>query len=234
MKEIITSVDLIRKIIDIVRRFSKKDVNDKIDCWNSNKSKKILPKYYRILEIEALFRAFEIHKDNFSINLFTKNIENEEVKQEIIKNYKQKSNIQFILDGDFLVERSLLHFYPKLLKSSNIFISEFRPSITKFDQDNMNMYRIYSRLFDFRLKIENLVRVPGVPQEGLGLESSFIYYLTNHEILKEIDEILATIIVNKEVSFTKNELIVGYGFPDIDLCQIDYDYYYKGREYHDF
>lgn len=199
MTEIFSAKNLLHKIIDVTCFWSIGDIRLKEDNWQLEKSLNCLPRYYRIRQIEALAKAFGVYKEDFDIENLIKDIDDNEVKELIKSNIQAKSNLQFILDGDFIIPFNFLENYPDILKSVNNFHKEFRPLIKENEEKRMNVMRIYKLLLTFRQRFQKEIGGYGILLEGKALEASFVTHLKSTIDLGFIDEILSNIIDRKKI-----------------------------------
>jgi hypothetical protein len=230
MTEVFSAKNLLHKIIDVNCSWSIGNIELKEDNWQLEKSVNCLPRYYRIKEIEALAKAFGVHKESFDIDELMINIDDNETKKQIKAKFQVKSNLQFILDGDFITKFHTLYNYPDILKSVNNFHKAFRPIIRENEEERMNVMRIYKPLLTFRQRIQKEIGGYGILLEGKALEANFVTHLKSTIDLDIIDEILANIIDRKKLTYSRNELISSYDYPDIDLEKIDYKHYMDSFE----
>jgi hypothetical protein len=230
MTEVFSAKTLLHKIIDLTCSWSVGNIDLREDNWQLEKSINCLPRYFRIKEINALSKAFGVYKEDFEIDKLIKNIKDDETKKNLQSQLEKKSNLQFILDGDFINEFYSLDNYPDILKIVNKFHKEFRPIIKEIEEDKMDVVRIYKPLLTFRQRIQKEIGGFGILLEGKALEASFVTHLKSSIDLDFIDEILANFIDKEKRIYSRNELISNYNYPDIDLKKIDYDYYMDSFE----
>lgn len=102
MNETFTASNLLYKMLFLCNYMP----SSKENSWIIEENRTNLPVYYRLLEIEALTKAFGIHKNSFNLNV----IEDLDFRTYFTKQIEGKSNFSCLIDGDFLFQYPFLGF----------------------------------------------------------------------------------------------------------------------------
>ena len=179
------------------------------NAWNTNALRYNEPRYYRLKQLEALMRAFDIGDDlahDFQNRNFLKNrsIKDLDPIMDDIKKYA--------INDEF--EEKRLESETGRLKHPG----QFEMLIQSF----MNFSEEMRRVLSFN---------SGWLETG-GITSRYSIYKTQKLLdnidlteLEEIESLLGKLLDPKNRVFTQSELIKDYGFPDVDLEAIDMDNY---------
>lgn len=176
--------------------------------WYEKSLKRNPPRYYRLLELQSLMKAFNIGDD-------------------LIEDFDNQG---------FLDKRKPSDFEP-IYKDIEAYAMSMEFETKRFEMEKQRMRQIgvkmiYQQFIDFSEKVRNILNFNSGWLETGMINSRYIIHKTSQLLktidtdkLKEIEELIALIIDPKKQSFTKGELIRNYNYPDVDLKKIDSDYY---------
>ena len=175
--------------------------------WTAANLKKNPPRYYRFLELEALLQAFDIGEDlikDFTQLGFVERRNPQELTQlnEAVATYASKRDSdeqQFTQQGNQVKSYQLRMLVHQLLG----FFETMRQAL------HFNSGVMEAGSVSFRFIIQQTQSV----LEDIDLSK-----------LKRIESLLCCIIDPKSRSFSRQELIDQYGFPDVNLRDIDMEW----------
>lgn len=166
------------------------------------------PRYYRLLELQSLMKAFNIGDD-------------------LIRDFDNQGFLERRNDSDF----------EPIYKDIEVYAmgNEFEKERFEMEKERMRkigIKMIYQHFMNFSETIRNTLNFnSGWVETGM-INSRYIIHKTSQLLktidvnkLKEVEELIALVIDPKKQSFTKGELIRKYNYPDVDLQKIDFDYY---------
>lgn len=173
--------------------------------WNEYILEKNPPRYYRLLRLKSLLRAFGLETD--------------------------LSELEY---GYFLIKRNisefkfLQHELSKIIKNEE---SQYeKKEISNFNMSDVEM--IYTQFFGFLYSVHRVKSFNQGLMEA-GTDSAQFMYITtrnciekinNIKELKKIEQVIARIIDPKKRNISETELIEKFNFPDVDLLDIDIDW----------
>jgi hypothetical protein len=195
---IYSATDVINLYLNL-KRLSP-DLNE----WNEKHLSENPPRYYRYLQLRVLFDVYSLGDfDAFE-------------KGEFIKNHQlQEFNIVVEKANQFINKNS-----PELYKWISIKIEDLRLE---------KIMGLFEDLFSYRIKLNTVIEHNKGVIECSGL-SRYAFDLSNQlnfNIKKElykIDDVLSLIISPAEKTFSVDELASKYGFPLVDIEEIDADW----------
>ncbi|OJJ20079.1 hypothetical protein BKI52_16535 [marine bacterium AO1-C] len=167
------------------------------------------PRYYRLMQLQALMRAFDLGEDlfgDFQNRLFLEKRSHDDF-EDLFADIEQ-----YALENEF--ERKKLSDSPELIRKQTF------------------VEMIFQTYLNFSWQVRTLLSFNSGWLETGSISSRYTIHKT-HELLKSIDitkleaidHILCSIIDPQQRTYTKSELIRNYGFPDVDLDDIDMEYY---------
>ena len=167
------------------------------------------PRYYRLMQLQALMKAFDLGEDlfgDFQNRLFLEKRSHDDF--EILFADIEK----YALEDEF--ERRKLGDSPEQIRKQTF------------------VEMIFQTFLNFSWQVRTLLGFNSGWLETGSISSRYTIHKT-HELLKSIDitklaaidHILCSIIDPQQRTYTKSELIKHYGFPDVDLDDIDMEYY---------
>ena len=176
--------------------------------WHLKKLRSNPPRYYRLLELQSLMRAFNIG-DN------------------LLEDFQNQR---------FLNQRNNTDFEPIYKDIETYAMSnEFEKKRFESEKDRIRIIgikMIYEYFINFSETVRNTLNFNSGWIETGTINSRYVIHKTSQLLktidvnkLKEIEELIALIIDPENQSFTKGELIRNYDFPDVDLQKIDLEYY---------
>jgi len=204
----------------IEKYFDFQDLVPDYTEWELDKLKNNEPRYYRLQELQALMKAFEIGDD-------------------LQRDFE---------DGEFLDKRNQSDFEPiyldieKYLRESPAEIEFLTRKKERFKRRGREFQRkdprekdikmVYQYLFDFVKTIRQTLRYNSGWIATGTIQSRYIIDKTQRVLnsidideLDKIKHLLCRVISPMEVQYTINELINNYGYPDVDLQAIDGENY---------
>lgn len=212
-------IDMITDYVNIdcnenVMNAMKLPFNHKMHLKNLSKK---FSGYYRLLEIEALLRAFQLD--------IKTTIENASWKPDEITEWTKMAEIEFFLKGNFLWNKQHLS-----KKWNERLISLHKSAKDKIkNKEQFYQNSCFQNLFLFHRQLTMLVGKQGAPLEGIGLNNLFFHSIVR-EALKNrsyITDTLLEVIDSDKKTFNKSELIEKYGYPKENLHKIYKDAYNK-------
>jgi hypothetical protein len=188
----------------VIKYFELLSLTDNINEWGEESFLKNEPRYYRFRQLKILFEAY-------SLGEFADFEKGEFIKQRPLEVYTELINMA-------------KHFDKEILGSEIEYYKE---------KEHFNDYRtikwLYNKLIGYRKVIAKAIHYI----DGVSLESGLYMYTcdlirhSNHTISKEIDiidDVLSFLISPSGETFSVNELIVKYGFPDVNIEDIDLEW----------
>ena len=175
--------------------------------WSEKALEYNSPRYYRFLALKALMKAFDLGEN-------------------LVKDFES---------GDFIGNKSEADFEP-IFQDIKAYAMADEVEKRRYEANNMNIHlaiilSVFRNFMNFRETIRTVLEFNGGRYETM-IHTRYIIHKTEAVLktidqnkLKEIGQLIALIIDPKQQSFTKRELIENYGFPDIDLDEIDSDHY---------
>lgn len=199
MNEIITVYTFLDKVLNLYCTTHTK-LHFSEDPWHITDNQ-TLSVYYKLQEIEALTKAFGLYNP--------------------IKNTR-KSNFKGLLEGVFLPDKPYLKSNPIIFDEVTAFFQSQNIRIEKQEIENMNIMRLYKRLLSFLLDIQ-LAKYKNdyIIIEGKNLESAFVYHIVQQTKVDALNNIITSIWNPNNYEFSKDLLIQDFGYPDIDISQIE-------------
>jgi hypothetical protein len=215
-KKLFSGIDLAEKIIEFVAMTP--DSNQ----WNAKALYNNPPRQIRFYQIQSLMLAF--------IGM-EKNTTSRAERYGAITTVESKPSIKYFLNGDFIRNRTQAD-YVATVELIRAYMKEnaHYDRLSK-DVSTGELAFIFPKLFNYKTQLRNLLTFNSGWLEASSMTSYFSIFLTNsisqnligkYEVL---DRALEWFINPLELSFTLNELIVGYRYPKENLSDIDMDYY---------
>ena len=172
----------------------------KINSWSFDSFEEKMPSYYRLQIIDALMKALEI---NCSYSQFVEG--------------KFITNVQYKQWGDF--KKSIENIIPQ--------VKEISPPSMSMDAFAIGM--LFSTLMRYRLFAQQLLSSNDGIYAASGEFKTFLDLMNTPnrkliEELKKIDTVLLFCINPTAISYTKEELIANFGFPEININDVDIDF----------
>lgn len=222
----LTAKDLLHKVVDFLQYDTTNDEN----FFDEERLKKNPPQYYRALQIHAMLIAFGVTKlqSPSYVNQVFRNI------KRIYKGSEKsdiKAELDFFMRGDFIDdELEWVKKIPELDRRIKEFAKENVKLSEDFYQRPLSIQWLFSDLLDFRIDIQRFIKGPTGLIEGfnIALFYSHKFQFESSEALKpiaqEIDETLALLIDPYQKSFTIEELISKFNYPNVNLNEVDSDW----------
>lgn len=193
--------------IDVIERFLEFQLMvPDTALWKDSELRDNLPKLYRLNQLQSLFLAFDLGE----INEFE--------------------------GGGFVKKRPPEAYQPIWDKAQKDFqdLGEFTEShllnLMKKKESTRYMVSLFERLFLYRKKLSEVLAF----NSGVLAASGLYYYAFrktedfNNQIIKanleSIDNIIGLIISPDSQSFPRKQLIEEFGYPDVDLSEIDMEW----------
>lgn len=195
--QIITGEDFIYKFFDL------KSLEPDYTKWTADELKCNEPRYYRLLQIQAMLRYLGIE----SVNEF------------ISGNFTTKKSKEYY---EIFLKSAKLYLYS---------LSQYSYTNHDFTLDNHSMPRAFKEILDYRDKLNHLIYHQSGLMEASGLylwtykkieEANF--YLDRN--IKHVNRILLNFIdCTKEIRMPLYELKESFGYLDVNLKMVDAQYY---------
>lgn len=218
MEEIKTykGINLLEKIIEFTTMTP--DSNE----WNTSALKSNPPRLIRFKQIRSLINAFFEHEDRQNI------LDN--VKS-LVGGNANKITIQTLLSGEVLKGKRPEE-YSELLTLMKYKVKEREGQINEaeFDRPFVNLIMSYQHLVQYKRHLTDLLTSNSGWLEAGSITSRFSIYLTESITVNlegkyfELDRALELYINPRGLSFTKEELISKYNFPNENLDEVDFNY----------
>lgn len=194
---ILSAKDLVIKYLELL------SFTPNLDEWDEQYLSNNPPRYYRFRQLKILFDAYSL------------------------------DNITDFEKGEFILTRPL-EVYKKLVNMAKHFHKEIQEwEFDYYNEEEHLEYRMimmmFTKLIGYRKVISKAIHY----NDGDIEYSGFFRYAVelighfNHTISKEldsIDDVLSFIISPSGETFSVNELISKYGFPDVNLKDIDIEW----------
>lgn len=182
--------------------FEFKAMTPDISQWNEKSLKDNPPRFYRLLQLKSLIKAFGLEID-----------------------------LSEFESGNFIHKKDISE-YKFLLKGLEKFaqIENNKDETDEIDNSDIeHVFRQYFKLLEaiFIVKSCNsgLIEVKSVSARFTYTTSKlFVEELNNLQHLMRIEMIIASIIDPESREYSKSDLIEKYNFPDVDLFDIDLDW----------
>ena len=216
---------------------------DYVNSWTHPSNTDILPTKMRLQQIHAIQKAFGLQKPYGPDEGITRPVADREGETVILndqveafiltsKPRKQRieemSHLEYLEKGGFLIDR------PQ--SSQDTFIKKMRekvgevvnPRLSKGSLVRLNA--LFSMLLQFRLQAYALIHPPVSFRLGFSMHRAYSDMLQYEvkkildENLEEIDDTLWELLAPEKREIDKELLIRDYGYPDVDLEQIDLQY----------
>jgi hypothetical protein len=214
-----TAKDLLHKLLDYNYLWIRTDlINDK-------------PSVIRRQQIESLLNAFGLSKKYVNSMVQIKySIIGEKEKLSRAKQLNKLTNIEYLIQGEFLHDRP----FEENQELSDSAIKKIKELYKHAPEDRMKRPVDISWMFNSLLNFRQEVYKVTYPNEGMleGFSVGLIYshYLQSKlknlitENLEEIDNTLWLILDPKQREIDIKELKSKFGYPDINLEEIDLDW----------
>ena len=195
-----STIDLLEKVFEFIAMTpEEKD-------WDIKKLQSNKPRQVRLQQIEALLFAFGLHEDNVEKGIFAS-------KPSVGK------ALYSLLYGDFI----------NTLKEHQI--EQIDDYVPYFDRkiSGGELQFIYQYMIKYRKQVYTMLRFNSGWLEAGGKMAQYAIRLTStitdnlNGKTEELDKLLDLIINPNQVSFTEQELIERFQYPDVDLIDIDLD-----------
>jgi len=210
-----TSLNLLHKVIELLA-YNKSDE----DFYSPENLKDNPPKYYRLLQIEALLEALNITQKDIKPSLLEKGFSLISKK----KHKPQPSPLSSFIKGEFLFDREESPAITDLIKR----IKNNAGKVSKgLSEKEVTLPWLFNDLLNYRIDIERFAQKPQGFIEGFNIA---LYYghrfqaeiaETLQTKITEIDNLLALLIdpLNQDINI--EILIKDYNYPDVDLKELD-------------
>lgn len=140
----------------------------------------------------------------------------------VFKAYQLPWDPQLFADGHFIDPKN-----PNYTDLSRRLIKMLRRNFRE-QYDSYQLTECFRILMNYRLQLNKVLTYSGGVLEASGLY--LLAYIKVEELNKKIqmhvkivDEILASLISPESLSFSIEELVLKFDFPDVDLREIDFD-----------
>lgn len=109
-------------------------------------------------------------------------------------------------------------------------IAEEMPEMSREGADNYQLPNFFKILFDYRTRVDDVLSFPGCVMEVSGLYLYGYHKAAElnkiiHDNVNIIEDVLVTLISPEAVTFTVEQLVRDYSYPDVDLREIDMDWW---------
>jgi len=220
------AIDLINKALDFICFHEKQICN-----WQVEKVKDKPPSLLRLQQIEALLQAFQI--TNW-LGLTSRGILNEKGDYEYNFDTGEHlmSNLEYFIAGKFILEKESAHNAELVKAMKDLALSEY----SKIYKRGKKMYLVFSNgfqeLFEYRRKIHCYTRTTWIQLEGVDVVKNYLEKVQKEFMkqlkkdLKIIDNILCLMIDPEQCEFSIEELKEKYSYPDVDLEEVDRDWFF--------
>jgi len=176
--------------------------------WNTRELRSNPPRYYRLLALQSLMKAFDIGND-------------------LLSDFEHHGFLEKRSELDFEPVYNDIEKYALANESDN---SQLTSEIDRIRRIGIKM--VYQKFFNFTETMRSTLSFnSGWLATGM-ITSRYIINKTNQLLntidqtkLKEIEDLILLVIDPKRQSFTKGELIRSFNYPDIDLEKINSDHY---------
>ena len=215
-KKLFSGIDLAEKVIEFV------DMTPDSSQWNAVSLYSNPPRLIRFYQIQSLMMAF--------IGMEKITSSRSEQYGAVVKT-ESKPTIKYFLNGDFIRNRTDTD-YVHTVELIRAYMEENaqydRPSKTVSTNE---LAFIFPKLFNYKTLLRSLLTFNSGWLEASSMTSYFSIFLTNSisenliDKYETLDRALEWFINPLELSFTLNELTVGYGYPKENLSDLDMDYY---------
>ena len=217
---VLTAQDLVNKVCLYVSIYSNRVSGN---AFYANRIKDVPSCYFRLLEIESLLQAFRLNKAAMKA----------EIPEKYARYYKRngdnQSEIEFFMDGHFL--------------QSDRFVSAANEKVMAFLQEHLNAeslkrdierelvvlrpQKMFYALIRLKIDIDNILKPKYINLEGVDYNLRFVEHFKFAHIIpckEQFDRFLTDMIAPDGLSFSKEELIKNYAYPDVDLGRLDTDW----------
>ena len=193
---------------DFLKKFHGfREITPNTDFWTLESLEENPPRYYRLLEIKSLMRAFNLGED-------------------LLNDFRT---------GVFVDKRSAKAnkaIYKELEAYASKHLSESDNYQQLFDEiRNTELSNIFSKLLEFDISVKKLQVFNRGLTDASTVSSRFIMHKTGGVLnsfdgdkIFEIEKILLLFIAPKKQTFTKSELLENYDYPDVDISDIDFEW----------
>ncbi len=227
---------LVARVIDLARMVPERSRRDEASLRDNP------PRYYRMKQIEALLAAFDIAPASGAsapeIALAMSEIIHKRWDSETgtlqgatgMDYLRRLGAIELFIDGFFLLARPPAELASVARRLRPYWPPRWPPHVEMVGGEPVfsgaDLRVVWERAFRFRREAESVVDFNG----GVGMASGWhlcAVELTGsmgrvmHDILQDLDDLLADIIDPRGRVFSREELIRRFGFPDVDLFDID-------------
>lgn len=219
--------DLLLQVLDFVC-FWQNDINKFAPLLLEGQE----PSYYRLMKLEALFKAFDLTSDQpIRSNLRRFTVGDGKMNEHPALN--TKSNLEHFISGEFIDCIQDLSVYTEQIDVITAKVIELLPSYSYEKRDYhpyVMMSMLFSKLFRFRKDIHRFTQKDRNLQLNFSFADMYARYLTEQLSIEIADKInvidctLSLIIDPKQKEISKKDLIEKYGYPDIDLTDIDLEF----------
>lgn len=192
---ILSAKDVLKLFLELT------ELSPNIDEWDEKHFSDNPPRFYRFRQLKILF-------DVYSLGSFKDFINGDFIENRPLEQFKQLIIRVNQLEKEYLPEESLGNYTEK----NNL--------------DHFMLEYMFKYLMSYRLTLNKALNFNGGVLEFSGLFRFAIFQIghLNEVIHKEvisIDEILSFIISPGGESFSVDELVSKYGFPNVDIKEID-------------
>ena len=216
---------------------------DYVNSWAQSNNTDILPAKMRRHQIHALQKAFGLQKPNGPDEGVIRPVENREGETVLLNDQVEAfiltskprqqrivemSHLEYLEKGEFLIDR------PQ--SSQDTFIKKVREKVGEVVNPRLSqgslirLNSLFSMLLQFRLRAYALIHPPLSFRLGFSMHraySDMLQYRVKKildENLGEIDHTLWELLDPEKREIDKEILVRDYGYPDVDLEQIDLQY----------
>ena len=177
--------------------------------------------FFRLLAIESLLRAFGLNKECVK----------EEIPVEYWSNHwDNQSELEFFLEGTFLkADRFSIQGKEKIRKLMHEFMTSDNIKLG-IDSARIQPDKVLKELFKFRVNLDEILVSKYINYEGYNYSLGFIQhfkYVNLKVCLDKIDDVLAEIIDVQGLTFTIEESINNFDYPNVDFEKLDTDWLIK-------
>lgn len=175
-------------------------LSDNVTSWSIANFAKNPPRLFRLQKIDSLMKALNINGT-----------------------YEQ------FLYGEFLYEEGRQNCTEFKKRVEENYSSIFG-AITMEEEEDSDFQFVFEVLFRYRIKLNQLINVKSTVIEASGINRIPIIIMLDIESklqndIAGIDRILCYLINPKRIAYTKEELKTKYNYPDVDLDEIDLDWF---------
>ncbi len=208
---LLTCSSLCNKILDFIK------LTPKSSEWSLTLLKSNPPRYYRLKQIDSLANAFGLY------NLYSEeHLSSIKIVSELIEQFINGDIVDSIYRNNKLNQQKLANS-KILIDINNQVHSNYNIPIWN------ELLNFYNKIMEYRLKLNDLLNSKDnylVTNPGISAASNILNLNRNCLVDKKnlLDKIISEIIDPDSQKYTRKELIKLFGYPDVDIWDIDFEY----------